>query len=288
MKKYRHYLTHQKRFTKRTIEDYERKVKQFHSWNKQHDNTLKCIDHLVVMEYVEHLQRRKISSSVINNHLTAITHWFEYLKQEKKVKLNPVKGIKIKGEKKKVLIETLSAEELDELYEKFTTYKPKRKQKGSEKAHLRDTVVLGLLVYQGITTIELQHQLLEDIDLIKGVITIRASNKSNERTLKLEGKQIVPMMTWMNQQPGEYLLDRKAKDLLLDLFKKLRRIGYEVNNQQIRRSVVINWLKRYNIVEVKYMAGHRYISTTEGYKKSIIDDLQKNVMRFHPMGDSVV
>jgi len=38
-----------------------------------------------------------------------------------------------------------------------------------------------------------------------------------------------------------------------------------VNAKQLRASVIVKWLRSYNLRQVQYLAGHRYISSTEAY-----------------------
>ena len=57
-----------------------------------------------------------------------------------------------------------------------------------------------------------------------------------------------------------------------------------LNVKQIRTSVIVKWLKQYNLREVQYKAGHRYISTTESYQQNDIEGLKEEVNQFHPLG----
>ena len=69
------------------------------------------------------------------------------------------------------------------------------------------------------------------------------------------------------------------------LLVKLRKLNPNIKNaKQIRVSVITKWIKMYNLREVQYRAGHRYISTTEGYKVNDLDGLQEQVNMFHPLG----
>ena len=61
-------------------------------------------------------------------------------------------------------------------------------------------------------------------------------------------------------------------------------INYTIKNaQQIRASVISNWLKDYNIREVQYMAGHQYISSTERYLQDDLEGLQEMIEKLHPV-----
>jgi len=50
---------------------------------------------------------------------------------------------------------------------------------------------------------------------------------------------------------------------------------------QIRQSVITEWLKEKNLRTVQYMAGHRYISSTERYKTSNLEDLKDALNKHH-------
>jgi integrase/recombinase XerD len=57
-----------------------------------------------------------------------------------------------------------------------------------------------------------------------------------------------------------------------------------VNAKQLRASVIMKWLKVYNLRKVQYLAGHRYISATESYKQNEMEGLTEEVNKFHPLG----
>lgn len=57
-----------------------------------------------------------------------------------------------------------------------------------------------------------------------------------------------------------------------------------INFLQIRASVITHWLAQYNLCEVQYRAGHRYVSTTESYLVNQMEDLQKDIEDFNPIG----
>jgi len=56
-----------------------------------------------------------------------------------------------------------------------------------------------------------------------------------------------------------------------------------MNIKQIRASVITNWLGQYNLRKVQYLAGHRYISSTERYLQDDLENLHEIVNNFHPI-----
>ncbi|MCK7560220.1 hypothetical protein MKQ70_37055 [Chitinophaga sedimenti] len=51
----------------------------------------------------------------------------------------------------------------------------------------------------------------------------------------------------------------------------------------MRASVIVHWLRKYDLRTVQYMAGHKYVSSTEAYRKYLLDGLQADVMKYHPI-----
>src|SRR5690606_29093962 len=68
------------------------------------------------------------------------------------------------------------------------------------------------------------------------------------------------------------------------IIKRLKSINQKAGNiNHLRASVIVNWLKQYNIRKVQYLAGHKYISSTESYKQNNLESLQEAVNEFHPL-----
>jgi site-specific recombinase XerD len=158
--------------------------------------------------------------------------------------------------------------------------------------------MLGLLVYQGITTSELQRLKAEDIQLYKGKIDVLGTKKTGSRELELKPWQLMELLQYLNELRPE-LLEQSSKEtdllffnkgnsnrlsnVLYPLTKELKKINNNyINMQQIRNSVIVNWLATNNLRKVQYMAGHKYISSTERYQQDDLESLHETVNMFHP------
>ena len=53
---------------------------------------------------------------------------------------------------------------------------------------------------------------------------------------------------------------------------------------KIRESVIVFWLKSKDIRTVQYMAGHKYVSSTERYQELDLEHLKEQIEQFHPLG----
>ena len=65
---------------------------------------------------------------------------------------------------------------------------------------------------------------------------------------------------------------------------QLRQLNPKViNAAQLRSSVIAHWLKGNHLRQVQYMAGHKYVSSTQRYQLTTLDDLKSELQQHHPM-----
>jgi integrase/recombinase XerD len=55
-----------------------------------------------------------------------------------------------------------------------------------------------------------------------------------------------------------------------------------VNFSQIRTSVITHWINSEGLRKAQYLAGHRYISSTENYVNNDLDSLIDDINKLHP------
>ncbi|HRN36987.1 MAG TPA: tyrosine-type recombinase/integrase, partial [Flavobacteriales bacterium] len=158
---------------------------------------------------------------------------------------------------------------------------------------------------QGTTTKELDTLLIQDIDLHKATINIRGGRKSNDRTLPLKAEQIGQLMHYRGEirpkllayhtKESEklflplptYSQTTTGSDKLMHVFKPLTKHLRSiepafVNFKQIRASVITHWLKAHGLRKTQYLAGHRYISSTESYQLGNLEGLAGDIAALHP------
>jgi integrase/recombinase XerD len=208
-----------------------------------------------------------------------------------------------------VLHEILSIEELENLYNNYATEITLQKSdalKSLPPQHLqtlarkRNKIIVGLLVYQAVRSEEILKMQTGDVKLREGKICIAGTRRSNERTLKLESHQVFDLLDYINDTRKQILHHRNItaatqelflqlgegknkSNLLSMLVTHLKQMNSKVKSiDQIRASVIVHWLKLYNLRKVQIMAGHRYISSTENYKANNLDDLKEDIKNFHP------
>ena len=140
---------------------------------------------------------------------------------------------------------------------------------------------------------------IEDIDLEKGEINIKKTNRTNGRTLPLQSAQIMLFYRYLNEIRPVLL---KAKETLFFIItakgsaEKGEGIHYlietfrprfpnkKISPTIIRQSVIAQKLKAGKDLRiVQVFAGHKNPSTTEKYRQNNLEALKLAVNQHHPL-----
>lgn len=279
-----------------TIHNTERSVLDFLTWLDKQNMEAEQVRHADLLAYIHYHQKKQLQQQTIERYLNAIRQFYGFQVSIGAVKSNPVTGIKLQGIQRRKLYYTFSAEELNAIYNGY----PVVQSQGEQFTQRRNKVMLGLYVYQGIQTAELVKMEVGDIDLRAGEITIPATRRSNTRTLQLKAHQVLDIYDYVlqirpkilaisGQQTQQLFVSPKGgtdqTNYVYALMKELKKHNKRIQNaQQLRTSVIIKWLKQYNLREVQYRAGHKYVSSTESYRVNETQGLAEEIIRFHPLG----
>jgi site-specific recombinase XerD len=285
---FREYLE-SRNYSNATIESYEKMLVLFTDWIRDEQLKVKDMTYNDMMAYVRYASSKGISKRYVQIQLTVIRHYFNFLIKTKKVKDNIAANINIKGVRKRLPHDLLNAEELEAVYKGYPVV---------GLVGRRNKVILGLMVYQGLATEDLAKLEEPHLKLREGKIYIPARRRSNSRTLDLQGHQVLDLQEYIKRTRMLILelAEKESKALFTSIGKSERfsnmqaRMLKNIQNympqvkslQQIRNSVIAEWVKKHNLREAQYLAGHRYVSSTEMYQQSNIDDLKKDVQSFHP------
>src|SRR3990167_59729 len=277
----------QNKFRESTIRGHLQDMERFKKWSEKENSDYRNANYHHLLKFIQAAQKRGVSKSSINIHLNSIGKYYDYLIRSGERNDNPAKELRLKNKRKKVLLHLLTAQELEELYTNYQN-KPEWKLRGerAKQSHRRNVVLLGLMIYQGVQTAELKKIEKAHLNLLKGTIYIPSAGRSNSRLLKLNVKQLIPIQNYLSilEKEQEKLFNCNMTGVMLWLMTTLKRNAQKIKDaQQIRSSVIVNWLKQYNLRQVQYMAGHKYISSTEKYKQEDLEDLQRQLNLFHPL-----
>ena len=270
-----------------SIKGQNRSINRFKCWCIAGNINLETVTYNQVLQFIDSERQRGIANQSIINELNTIRLYFNYLQETGAVGQNIIKRIKIRRNGKKVLPETLTVQQLENIYQNFVNLPEwEHINQRTDRLHKRNIVILGLLVYQGITSGEIAKLETGHINLMEGKVYVPASRKGNARTLKLQANQILPMKSYIEEfNPKPYLFpSKKQSDMISRIIHQAKKQNPEIiDNRQIRASVIMNWLKSNNIRQVQYMAGHKNIKSTEGYRNQDLTDLSRQLELFHPL-----
>ena len=288
---YKNYLE-KNGYTTKSIPTYLKTQNQFTEWCVKYGTTAESIDYKTFLKYIEELRKRNLKPRTIKSYVSNLKIYFNYLTEEHYRLENIIQNINIKGVKQHVIHNILSSDELEDLYYSYQT------EKGNPLTRKRNKIMLGLLIYQGLTTTNLQKLNVEDIQLYKGKIDILGTKKSNGRVLELKPWQLMEMMEYINEIRPKILEQTsketeqlflplgsslKLQNSLAKITKELKKINHKfIDVKQLRTSVIVNWLKQYNLRKTQYLAGHRYISSTERYQQDDLESLHETIHTYHP------
>jgi len=246
------------------------------------------------------------SKKHINSKLRSIRNFYEYLKTQNPKIVNPAANLNLKGTHKKVISGIIDFAALENLYQSFEANGNRGK---------RNRIILGLLIYQGVTTEELQQLEPNHVKLKEGKIYVPGNRRRNSRKLELKPFQILDLHEYLTEIRPKILTEvtkpkparkpdkinktqienqlfisingsENIKNSLLHMFKAIQKLNPEVlHPKQIRASVITYWLKNHNLRQVQYMAGHRWVSSTERYQLNNLDNLQNKLDKLHPLNN---
>ncbi len=276
-----------KGFSAKTIKVQNSHINCFESWCIHQNINLEKISYNQVLQFIDSERKRSILNQSIVIKINSIRIYFDYLLESELVPQNIIRQIKIRQAAQKVLPEVLSLEQLESIYQSFLSLpKQELRTKTAKNLHKRNIVLLGLLVFQGLTSGETAKIESMHINLAEGKIYIPSTRKSNARLLNLQANQILPIKNYIEEnKPNPYLfLVKKHSDMVCKIVQQVKKNHPEIiDSRHIRTSVIMNWLKSNNIRQVQYMTGHKKISSTETYRSQDLMNLTKQLDLFHPL-----
>jgi integrase/recombinase XerD len=275
-----------KKFTTVTITAYSKYIERFLTWLADEELQAESFIYNDLLEFMRYCQNRGVTKHSVHMILCIVRHYCNYLIHEGKRNDNPAAGVFIKGLVRKLPTNLLSMEAMEELYKQYSV---QLNVDSSKK------IMFGLMVYQGLTVGEIMRLQSHHIKLKDGKIFIKGTKRINERLLNLNANQIVELQQYINKNKFKEgflfiepvrsdVSERNINNRLQYMFKQLKQLNPRVKNpKQLRSSVITFWLRQNNLRQVQYMAGHRYVSSTQRYQVNNLDDLQNELKEHHPM-----
>ena len=280
----------QKGYSSTSRASYIKNIRYFQDWLKGEAVAIEEVSYQDGLAYLDYLKRKGLTQTSRYHYLMAVNHYYDYLIEAHKLDRNPLTRIKIRPGKRTQIYQVIEPHELHRIYASCPAETIHKK---------RNKAMLGLLVYQGLRTGEVYQMQVDQIKLQEGVVQVYGSRTSNERTLELKPFQVMELYEYVmngreeilrqsneetqrlfigisgGQSPGHYLSE---------IMRQLRKNHPNLTAQQIRASVIVKWLKQYNLRKAQYLAGHRYVSSTEKYLQNEVEGLKQEIEQYHPLG----
>lgn len=290
MKEFLNYLKENYHYTESTLIEKEKQVLLWKNLCSRKQNFDK-INTAALLKIVE-LQQKKYALITVNNQLKTVEQYFEYLQLVENRKDHPLKNFRIKTQKRPLITGFLTEEELRILEEDFR----KRKYKKGQFSLFgkRNQIILGLIIYQGLNTGSLRELKVKDIDLEKGIIRVpeATENRLKERVLPLEASQILELYKYITETRAELLQISKTVKETEKLFITSENTRFSSITSEIRKQINIEslqlirnsrinlWLKQYNLREVQYKAGFRYLRSLEYFNQTELENLKQEIEKY--------
>jgi integrase len=126
--------------------------------------------------------------------LGALKVYFNYLINQEQQFENPIDNINIRGVQRTLNHNLLEPKELEDLYYSFKT--ERIKFPSSSSVAIRNKVITGFMVYQGLNATTLKSLTIDNIHLEKGTIYIPSTRKKNSLMLELKSWKTLPLVQY--------------------------------------------------------------------------------------------
>jgi integrase/recombinase XerD len=267
-------------------------------WLNENNYKAEEVNYKILTEFIQEI-REKYSINQSRRIILAVRHYYDSIGLEK----NPASGVYIRGHRNSILNDIVSYDDLKSMLGSYETFTDRQK---------RNKVILGILINQAITTQELHQLEPHHIKLKEGKIIIPGHGQTNSRTLDLEASQMLELQEYLlivrprmivnvaaeksGRKPNKicteindklFFSEHGAKDVkqsLHHLFRAIKKTYPKIESaKKIRATVLAEWLKTIDVRKVQYMAGHRYVSSTERYNVMNLQELKDSLNKYHPM-----
>jgi integrase/recombinase XerD len=274
-----------KKLSANTVRTYSKAIEKFTSWCVADGTDPEGFGYNDVLAFIQAMRDKGNTVKAVHGVLNVLRHYGRFLVSEGKRKDNPAEGIFMQGIARKLPANLLDSEAMEALYKNYAL-----------QLHVDagKKMMLGLLVFQGLRTEEIKRVQRKDLQLNEGKIFIRGTKRTNERWLSLQAVQIPAIQSHLQglktkdgailqQENNGHKSVQNVVNQIAWMFRQLKELNPSVTNaKQIRGSVITEWLRKYPLREVQYMAGHKYVSSTERYQVSGLEDLQQAISEHHP------
>lgn len=287
IKNFKSYLLVEKKYSKNTIDAYERDLLKF---QKFITTTITKVTEKDIHNYLKELGKEGMNERSISRVISCLKSFYKFLLIDKVVTKNPMENIEI-PKLKKSLPHTLTEDEVNRLLEVPLI----------DDFSYRNKAMLEVLYATGIRVSELVNLKLGDIDLENA--TLRTMGKGSKERIVPLGEYALRYLKIYLEKYRSRLLKRDYNDYLFlnNHGKQITRQGFfkiikmrardaniqkELSPHTLRHSFATHLLNHgADLRSIQELLGHSDISTTQIYTHVSNEHLKENYKEFHPHGE---
>ncbi|MBS4030805.1 MAG: site-specific tyrosine recombinase XerD [Clostridiales bacterium] len=284
-----HYVSVEKGLAKNTLESYNRDLRSFCTYLKQHGvESIEKATRAEIVGYLLSLQKSGKATATLSRNLASIRSFCNYLFHEKVIAENPATDLESPKLEKK-LPRVMTPDEIDRLLEQPDSL---------QVTGVRDKAMLEVIYATGIRVSELMSLDVGDINLEAGFI--RCTGKGSKERLVPLGSVAIrnvdqylagsrPKLVRHNGEAALFVnqhgnrLTRQGFWKILKKYARQANITKDVTPHTIRHSFATHLLENgADLRSVQEMLGHADISTTQIYTQVTKRKLKDVYEKTHP------
>lgn len=282
---YSTFLEFQKGYSRHTIENYLRDIRQLLEWGRVQD--VCSITLQTVNDHLLRLKKRDYQKSSMNRKLASLSSFLKYLCKQKLITDNIAVHIDFPPFQKR-LPKVVSKENLNRLFGDHPL--PDHQD---PLRYERDKTMLSMLFFCGLRVSEVVSLELKAINFSERYLRVKGKG-SKERIIPLSDSiynslcrydelwRAVPRQTFFSKTNGKALTRQRVWDIL-KTWQKVYGLSEKISPHHLRHSFATQLLE--NNVDLRYiqdMLGHSSIATTQIYTAVSTRRLHEVFRKAHP------
>ena len=288
------YLRTNMNYSKNTIVSYKRDLFYFYkffvkNWQSEKKSPLTSYKKEDIKKYIHSLAEEGTSATTISRHISCLRSFYKYLLLEKKIENDPMLGIVLPKQEKR-LPKTLSLEEVDWLLDINI----------KDNFDMRNKAMLELMYSSGLRVSELISLKVNDVDLDMDYVRVFGKG-SKERIIPIGDYAKTALKNYLfirsellKKEPCDFLfINNHGKGMTRQgFFKIIKKIACEKNIKTefsphtLRHSFASHMLQNgADLRSIQELLGHSDISSTQIYTHISNEQLKQNYKDHHPHGN---
>lgn len=282
IKKYEEYLKYELNYSEYTIKEYFLHLKEYFTYLNVNHLNIENIKKDDVIDFLKYLDQKKLSNKTVANILSALRNFYDYLKDEKVIKVNIFRLVKNPKLEKK-LPNFLSYESMRAIFDTL---------KDDTFLEARDKLIIELLYASGLRVSELVNLKYEDIN--KSDKSIKVMGKGRKERIVYFGlpclkalekyKSICPYnneYVILNSKGNK--ITARGVELIINKICDMCAIKGKVSPHTFRHTFATHLLQGgADIKSVGELLGHSSLNTTEIYTHITSDYLKSEYLKNMP------